>query len=344
MISVGYPVISGEQTEAMIFMSSSISSVTKKSAEAAQLIVICLAGAAAVACVAVYFTSKSISRPIRKISEAATIIANGNFEKKIEIGGAMEIKLLAESFNNMAKSLHEQEAHRREFIANISHDIRSPLTSIKGFLTAITDGTVPENMTERYLNIVIDETERLEKLANDILYINKLQSAEPLQISTSTFDIAEMVRKVVISMESKFNAKNLEFIADFSSDKVFVCADGEKILRVLYNLLDNAVKFTPERGIISVGISENPQEVIVSVKDSGIGLSEEERGRVFERFYKADSSRGEHKKGSGLGLSIAREFVRAHNSDIYVKSIVGEGSAFSFSLKKPVDKKFINNS
>ena len=332
-LTVAYPIVT-TRTVGVIFMSSSMNSLKENISEVVRMTTLCVMLSGSIAFVLIYISSRSMSKPLQEMNEAAKVIASGDFEKRIEVNSIDEVGQLAESFNNMARSLDEQEKTRREFIANISHDLRSPLTSIIGFLQAIKDGTIPHERQERYITIILDECIRLSKLANDLLDISKFQVIDDIEVFKEDFDINELIRNIIIQFEHKAKSKDIALSISFANDKDMVRADYDKIKRVFYNLLDNAFKFTPDGGSIKVETSVKDKKVYVSVKDNGLGIKEEDKNRIFERFYKADSSRGKDKSGSGLGLAIVREFIRAHNEKIMVNSEEGKGSEFIFTLSE----------
>jgi len=221
---------------------------------------------------------------------------------------------------------------RRDFIGNVSHELRTPITTIKGFIEGILDGVIPAEKQDGYLTIVLDETRRMQKLVNDLLDLAKMQAGE-IALNMTDFDINELIRRCVISLQQMFIEKNLEFTADFETERMFVHADSEAIQRVIINLLHNAVKFTPENGKIRVKTYTEKGKVYVSVEDNGKGIPEAELPHVFERFYKTDKSRSEDRTGVGLGLAIVRNIIVAHNENIKVESSEGHGSVFTFSLR-----------
>ncbi len=330
-LTVCYPVTIGGSVKAIVFVSSSTKDINNDISSIYKITFWCIFATAVVSYLFMYITSKTISRPIKQISEAAKIIAAGNFDKRIEYRANDEIGQLSASFNYMAESLNNQENKRREFIGNISHDLRSPLTSMKGFLQAIIDGTVPPEKHNRYLNIVLEESDRLSKLANDLLDLNKSEKLD-LKPFISIFDLNELIRSTVIMFEHKIRAKHIEIEVMFAEEQCNVSADYEKIKRVLYNLTDNAVKFTPDNGEISIETTVKDGKVYTSVKDTGIGLSVEDQKKVFDRFYKVDTSRGADTSGSGLGLAIVKEFIRAHDETVTVTGETNKGCTFTFSL------------
>jgi len=242
---------------------------------------------------------------------------------------AFAIHLMAQ-FGRSSEDFRELEKIHNTFIANLSHDIRSPLTSMRGFLTAIEDGTIPTDEQPHYIRIILDESERLIKLSNDILDIQK---DHEVALAVSVFDVNDLIRKTIIGFSQRVTEKNLTVISHFAGPTDMVEADEEKIRRALYNLLDNAVKFTQNSGEIIVETTRIKGKVAVSVSDNGIGMTSEEQKYIFDRFYKGDPSRGEDKMGSGLGLSIVKTFVRAHGETLSVESTPGKGSVFSFTLR-----------
>ncbi len=333
-ITVGSPIMIGNKFFGATLMNSSVPELDKSVTEITKVTTLLLFASGAMAFALIYMSSRSISKPIRKMNEIVKEISGGDFEKRVNIETEDEVGQLAISINSMAESLQKQEVQRRNFVANMSHDLRSPLTSMGGFLQAILDGTIPKEAHEKYIRIILEETNRLSKLANDILDINKLQVVD---LECSVFDINEVIRKTVIQLENRILEKNIDFKVEFADDKYMVNADEEKIHRVIYNLLDNALKFTEEKGIICISTYKKDKKVYISVKDSGIGINEDQAKHVFDRFYKADSSRGKDKVGSGLGLSITREFIKAHGENIVLNSKINEGSEFIFSLPMVVD-------
>ena len=239
---------------------------------------------------------------------------------------------LAGTLNYMSGELNKLEEYQRNFIANVSHDFRSPLTSIKGYLEAIIDGTIPPEMYEKYLTRVISETERLTKLTQGMLTLNSLDSKGYL--SRSSFDINRVIKDTAASFEGTCGKKNINFELTFSDNIQMVYADLGKIQQVLYNLIDNAIKFSHQDSTIYIQTRIKNEKIFVSVKDTGIGIPKDSVQKVFDRFYKSDLSRGKDKKGTGLGLAIVKEIIQAHGENIDVVSTEGVGTEFIFSLPK----------
>ncbi len=273
----------------------------------------------------------SVYRPLKKITAGANEYASGNLAHNIPISTDDEIGYLSTSLNFMSDELAKMEDYQHKFVANVSHDFRSPLTSIKGFVEAIMDGTIPPEMQEKYLKIVVNETERLEKLTQSLLTLDKLDSrGRPIHMTD--FDINGTIKNTAATFEAICQRKSLVIELHHESEQLFVRADMEQIQQVLYNLIDNAIKFSSDHSVIKVETSENRGKVFVSVKDSGIGISRESLPKIWDRFYKQDSSRGRDRRGTGLGLSIVKEIITAHNQNINVISTEGVGTEFIFTL------------
>ena len=277
-----------------------------------------------------------VYRPLHKITEAATQYASGNLEYEIPVTTEDEMGYLSASLNYMSSQLRDMEDYQKKFVANVSHDFRSPLTSIKGYVEAMTDGTIPPELHEKYLKIILFETERLTDLTHDLLTLNEFDTKE-LLLNKSDFDIQEVLKSTAASFESACTQKHISIELLLMPDAVFVLADKRKIQQVLYNLIDNAIKFSENDSLITVEVSEKNEKVFISVKDHGIGIPRQEQTKIWERFYKSDLSRGKDKKGTGLGLSIVKEIIQAHNENINVISTEGVGTEFIFSL--PLTKK-----
>jgi signal transduction histidine kinase len=272
-----------------------------------------------------------VRRPIKKINTIAGKYAKGDFSKKIDCDSNDEIGDLANTMNFMATELNTLEEEQRTFISNISHDFRSPLTSIKGYTEAMLDGTIPVEMQEKYLNIILFETERLNKLTQSILDLNQF-GQNGLHLDISDFDINEVIQTTIQTFEHVCQKKSLTFHLTLTEKPLFVKGDMGKIQQVLYNLIDNATKFSHNNTAITIAASIRNGKVLISVKDSGIGIPRDSIKKIWDRFYKTDLSRGKDKRGTGLGLAIVKEIVQAHNENINVISTEGVGTEFIFTL------------
>ena len=331
LLIAGHPIKLGTTIFGAVLVSVSMAELEATIATMYRITLISLLVAAIFGSFLIYLSSRAIVRPLRQMNEAAEIIAGGVFEKRIPVSTKDELGQLATQFNSMAEGLHKQEKIRRAFIANLSHDIRSPLTSMLGFMKAIQDGTAPPESQPYYLGIVLDETERLIKLSNDLLDIHRIQDTE-LILNKTVFDINELIRKTIMGFQQRATQKQITIISRFAHATDMVLADEDKIQRCIHNLIDNAVKFTPEVGEITVETTVTGRKVVVSVTDNGKGMTPEEQAHAFDRFFKGDQSRNEDKRGSGLGLSIVQEFIRAHGENITVESAPKKGSTFQFTL------------
>ena len=277
-----------------------------------------------------------IYRPLVKITNAAKQYASGNLDVVIPVNTQDEIGYLSASLNYMSSQLKDMEDYQKKFVANVSHDFRSPLTSIKGYVEAMADGTIPPEMQGKYLNIILFETERLTDLTRDLLTLNEFDTKD-LLLNKTDFDIHEVIRNTAASFEGTCTAKKISIELLLATRTLYVHADRHKIQQVLYNLLDNAIKFSNPESTITIETTPRGDKVYTSVKDYGIGIPKSSINKIWERFYKSDLSRGKDKKGTGLGLSIVKEIIQAHNENINVISTEGVGTEFIFSL--PLTKK-----
>lgn len=274
--------------------------------------------------------------PLKKLSIAAREYAKGNFtyDGLSDFNSDNEIGRLGLSLKFMASELNTKETDEKNFIANVSHDFRSPLTSIKGYVEAVKDGTIPYEMQDKYLNIILFETDRLTKLTENLLTLNTTGSTVS-RLDYSTFTIYNLVMDNLESLEGKCAKKHINFLVkDNNCKKTKVVADKAKISQVFYNLVDNAIKFSKNNSTITISLSTKGEKVFVSVKDYGIGIPKDSQNKIWDRFYKTDLSRGKDKSGSGLGLAIAKQIIKSHNENINVISTEGVGTEFIFTLKK----------
>jgi signal transduction histidine kinase len=272
-----------------------------------------------------------IYRPIQQTTRVAQHYAQGDFKPRNHIRTNDEIEFLANTMNYMADELDTLEEDQRKFISNVSHDFRSPLTSIKGYVEAMIDGTIPPEMQSKYLNIILFETERLTKLTQGILDLNRF-GHHGIMLDLADFDINRMIKTTILTFEGTCAKKGLSFDLVLTGQELFVNGDMSKIQQVLYNLIDNATKFSNNDAAIKIETSIKNEKVLISVKDSGIGIPADSIKKIWDRFYKTDLSRGKDKKGTGLGLSIVKEIIQAHGEHINVISTEGAGTEFIFTL------------
>ncbi len=284
------------------------------------------------ALIAVYFISERVIGPLRKISVAARQFASGKFDTRVPVTGRDEVAELAEAFNNMAEALDNYDTMRNTFISNVSHDLRTPMTSISGFIDGIIDGVIPPEKHDYYLRIVSSEVKRLSRLVASLLDLSRIQAGER-KFNPAPFDICEMGRQIIISFEQKIEEKRLDVDFDCEEYNLTVNADKDAIYQILYNLCDNAVKFSREGGLLRLTIKRTKnKKVLISVYNDGNGIAPADLPYVFERFYKSDKSRGLNKTGVGLGLYISKTIIDAHGEKIWVESEFEKNCCFSFTL------------
>jgi len=284
-----------------------------------------------------YFISEKTVAPLRHMSKAAKAFASGQLDVRVPVIGDDEISELAIAFNNMASSMATLENTRRSFLANVSHDLRTPMTTISGFIDAIIDGVIPPEKHEYYLKIIASEVRRLSRLVSSLLDISRIQAGER-KFNMISFDICEMAREILISCEQRIEDKHLDVEFDCDEDNMRVIADKDAIHQILYNICDNGIKFSKDGGKYRVSIKEREKKIYVSVFNEGEGIPPEDLPMIFDRFYKSDKSRGLDKTGVGLGMYIAKTIIDAHNESISVNSKHHEWCEFIFTLKKDTSK------
>ncbi len=274
-----------------------------------------------------------VNRPLNKIIAGAREFAEGHLEYQIPIHSADEMGYLSNTLNYMADEMRQNDQFQRNFISNVSHDFRSPLTSIKGYVEAILDGTIPHEMQDRYLKIVLFETSRLTKLTQGMLQLNTLD-AKAYMLQMQDFDLNQLIKNTAASFEGTCRERHMSIELLMDSPKEYVSADMEKIQQVMYNLIDNAIKFSDSDSTITIETTRKNELVFVSVKDQGSGIPQKDLQKIWSRFYKQDISRGKDRTGTGLGLSIVKEIINSHKQNINVISTEGVGTEFIFTLSR----------
>lgn len=290
----------------------------------------------------VLFMSYTMVRPLKMMSKAAKQFAVGDFSTRVSIYNRKdEIGQLAKAFNDMADSLSASELMRRSFISNVSHELKTPMTTIAGFIDGILDGTIPKNEHNQYLHIVSNEVKRLSRLVTSMLSLSRIDNGE-LKINKQNFDMFSMLLTILATFEQKIVEKEfkIEGLEDFRSITVY--ADPDLIYQVIYNLIENAVKFTNNEGYIRFSNEVTKFDITISIENSGPGIPPEDIKYIFDRFYKTDKSRSIDKKGMGLGLFISKTIMRMHNGDIFVESTPNEFTRFTFRLPNQVEQKKFN--
>lgn len=333
MLSVMYPVTYNYKVQGYIVIHTPLSTIHEDSMhfiDTINLSFLFFLGILLLVFIYLYFIT---IRPLNKLNKAVLSYVSGQYNYPLKIKRKDEFGTLANSLQFMASEISKLDDYQKKFVANISHDFRSPLTSIKGYAEALQDGTIPFEMKDKYLGIILFETERLNKLTTSLLTLNSFEHHGTL-LDITTFDINHIIKKTAESFEGICNEKKITLNLLFSIKEHLVEADMGKIQQVLYNLIDNAIKFSHTNSTIKISTSEKGDKVFVSVKDYGVGIPKDSIKKIWERFYKSDSSRGKDKKGTGLGLSITKEIITAHNENINVISTEGVGTEFIFSLQK----------
>ncbi|MDE7187491.1 MAG: GHKL domain-containing protein [Lachnospiraceae bacterium] len=333
MLSVFAPITADYKVKGYVVIHKPISSIQAAANSLLTISYLMLVILFLLSLIILIFFTEIVYIPLRKITEATEQYASGNMHYEFTVESEDEMGYLAASLSYMASEIARSEDDQKKFIANVSHDFRSPLTSIKGYLEAMIDGTIPPEMHEKYLSIVLNETERLTKLTNSLLTLNNLNT-KGIMLNKSDFDINGVIRNVAASFEGTCRERTIAIELVLTGDQMYVFADIDKIQQVLYNLLDNAIKFSHHDSIIKMETTEKYNKIFISVKDSGIGIPKDDLKLIWDRFYKSDSSRGKDKKGTGLGLSITKEIIRSHGENINVISTEGVGTEFIFSLPK----------
>ena len=331
MLSVMAPIMSNYQINGYVVIHSDYSSVIDSCYSLQGAIFLCFGILFLLSLIILIFFTGFVYFPLKKITKATEQYASGNYHYELQPDSNDEIGYLAGILSYMASEIARTEDDQKKFVANVSHDFRSPLTSIRGYLEAMLDGTIPQELYPKYLGIVLNETERLTKLTNGLLQLNNLNTKGML-LEKTTFDINKVIRDTAASFEGTCSRKNIELQLFLTGERMPVLADMGKIQQVLYNLLDNAIKFSHQDSSIKIETTEKKNKLYVSVKDYGIGIPKDEIKLVWNRFYKSDASRGKDKKGTGLGLSITKEIIHSHGENINVVSTLDAGSEFIFTL------------
>lgn len=323
----------GGQIVGAVFISSRSANLLKYFYDIFRIFIYSAVLILAFASAAVYFVTARLVRPLKEMSRAVKSFANGDFSARVPVRDKDEVGELAAAFNNMADSLSSLEDMRRSFVANVSHELKTPMTTISGFIDGILDGTIPPERQSHYLNIVSDEVKRLSRLVHSLLDIARLEAGE-MKINMAQFELTEIISRVIIGFEYQLESKKLDVRGFDANHKIMVYSDPDTVHRVVYNLFENAVKFAGEGGFIEISLAENGKRVYVSVKNSGMGIPEKDLPHVFERFYKTDKSRSQDKKGVGLGLYIVKSMLNRMGEDIVVRSAEGQFCEFMFTLRK----------
>ena len=330
--TVGVPFMMDDTVTGAVFIRTKAQRIESGMTEILGQIALLAAGVLALSGVAVFLFVRRRLKPLHQLETAAATIAEGDFSVQVdEKKGDRELRELSGAFNTMTKKLQGVEEGRREFVANVSHELRSPITSIRGFAEGMADGVIPEQEQPKYLRLVANESRRLSSLIDDLLALSRLER-EDVKPEMSTFDVNEMLRRAVIRRMNDLEEKKIDVSCEFEEDACPVQADSDRIEQVVINLLDNAIKFTPESGKISLESAVKNGIAEITVRDSGCGIAPEDREKVFDRFFTADRAHTAG-KGTGLGLSICKRIMEMHGQSIRLLD-TDEGAAFRFTLQR----------
>ncbi len=333
--TVGVPIYNDDESAVIgcVFVTAPQIRVNIELRSILMVYLLCGLGVMLLAFVVLYFITRQITRPLNEMAVAARSYAKGDFSRRISLSPDEEIATLAATFNQMADNLDRLETMRRGFIADVSHELRTPMTTISGFIDGILDGTIPPELEQKYLLLVSEEVRRLSRMVNNLLDVARIQSGE-ISYRMEPFDLTGLTHRVVLTMEDRIRDEEIRLQLQLPEDSVYAVGDHDAIYRVVYNLMDNAVKFTPQGGEITVRLHRKEKKLFLAVRNTGDGIPESEVGNIFERFYKTDRSRGQNKKGVGLGLYMVKSIIDAHGEDLFVTSKEGEFAEFAFTLRE----------
>ena len=328
--TVAVPFTQNGQVQGAVFMQTPDQAISAGAEKLLAPVAAIAVAACLISAVVLFISLRGMLRPLGQLTEAATVMAEGDFAVRVpDTPGPREVAELSAAFNTMAEKLQGVEAGRREFVANVSHELRSPITSIRGYVDGMLDGTIPPEGREKYLGIVSDETRRLSRLIGELLSLSRLER-EDARLAWSDFDVCDLMERVFLRRADEMESRHLDVDCDFDPEPCYVHADMARIEQVAVNLLDNAIKFTPDGGRITLRVRVSERLCTVTVQDNGVGILPEDRPRVFERFFTADRAHTSG-KGTGLGLSICQKIIEMHGQTIRLLD-TAQGTAFAFTL------------
>ena len=329
--TVGVPFVQASMVLGAVFMQTPAQVIE---AGAAGLLLPVSGVAAAVSLFAglvLFLILRQVLRPLNRLTDAARAMAEGDFAVRVpQEKSTREVEELSAAFNSMADELSQVEDSRREFVANVSHELRSPITAISGYIEGMRDGVIPPEEQDKYLAIVSDESKRLSHLIGELLALSRLER-DDAALDCTDFDICDLLERVFLRRTGDLEKHGMDIDCDFDPEPCFVHADMARIDQVLVNLIDNAIKFTPDGGLITLRVRAESGLCTVTVQDNGVGVLPEDRPRVFERFFTADRAHTSG-KGTGLGLSICQRILEMHGQKIRLLD-TDAGAAFAFTLE-----------
>ena len=329
--TVGVPYTKDGKVTGAVFIRTKAQRIESGLGEILGKIALLACGVLVAAGVMVFLYVRSRMKPLRQLETAAASIAEGDFSVRVEEKrGDRELREVGKAFNTMTRKLQGVEESRREFVANVSHELRSPITSIRGFAEGMADGVIPEEDRPKYLRLVADESKRLSGLIDDLLALSRLER-DDVKPDRTDFDVNEMLRKAVICRMNDLEDKKIDVSCEFEADSLMVSADSDRIEQVVVNLLDNAIRFTPAGGKITLESAVRENRAEITIRDTGSGVAPEDRDKIFDRFFTADRAHTAG-KGTGLGLSICKRIMEMHGQSIRLVD-TEQGAAFRFTLE-----------
>ncbi len=332
VLTVGVPLRINNKIRGAIFLHSPVHELTSTLYDIYRNIWMAAFISSVLSIVLLYLISRRISKPLVQINQISREFASGNFRQRVKAVSRDDLGQLGVNFNAMADALENLENMRKSFVANVSHELRSPLTSMRGYIQGVLDRTIPIEEHNKYLHIALDETERLNRLINELLDLAQIESGQ-FSMHVGIMDVNELIRRTLISYEDRIEQKNMDVKVDFETEFCFVEADPDRIKQVIINLLDNAIKFNRPEGLLFLKTWQHKDSVYIKILDQGPGMPKEEVVHIWEPFYQVDKSRSQRLGGTGLGLSIVKKIIEEHGQTIWVNSQPGKGTAFIFSLK-----------
>ncbi len=342
MYSVGYPVsvysVLRQETDIVgaVFIHKEVSLISRVSTNMVLSGLGIAAVFAVIGSVAVMLMSRQITKPIKTASEHAKRVASGQYDEQLPVEGPEEIRQFSESFNQMAVNLDRQIRMQNGFVANVSHELRSPMTSIQGFAEGMLDGTIAQEDYPVYLSLILDESRRMNRLIHDLLDLS-LMDARKIPLNAAAYDLNEQIRRVILSYYNRMEAKGVDLQLSFQNERCFVSADPDRINQVLVNLIDNALRHTEKGDVISIMTVVYEGKVHVTIGDTGEGISASALPYIFDRFYKEDQAHTRKDEGTGIGLSLVKSIIDMHKQTIRVWSEEGKGTRFTFTLDTAED-------
>ncbi len=330
IITIGVPWRLANQVMGAVLLHISVDSLEVDYSDIVTKVSIAGVLALLVGTVMAYWITRKQLLPIKEISSAVSDFASGNLERRVEIKGNDEMAQLAASFNQMAQDLANLEESRKSFVASVSHELRSPLTCIQGYIQGMQDGTIPPEEQGKYMDVVISETKRLTKLVAELLDLSRFESGK-FPLNRKVFDVNELIACALIKYEKQIEDKGISVEVAFRDNQCMVYADSDRINQVVTNLIDNAVKFLSQGGQLNIKTHSVDDLCYVTIQDTGIGIAPDDLPFIFDRFYKADKAHTSG-KGTGLGLSIVKKILEQHGQTIQVTSTLGKGTSFVFTL------------